>query len=265
MGGRISRWDRNLEHPRFLLILRVVYSGTPALGLETHVFFWYVFLWMDCYISTRKLGLWYWYTCSLVMLGHVGLMLGLDWALFNLSWVVWNRWGAIFGPFSPRQKLCIFLRDALPLWYQSITIYIYTYTHIHIYTYIYRERGGTMSTYTTYRTTSTGGRREPWPWGGVPEPGTYISISIYIVLFKFVLIFIYPCADDKNKSMKPAIWSTFSPRHRQEWGSQRQDKISGKSCWDRQWHNKRRLTLVPPNWNQIIMNYGKWNSDHVIF
>ena len=47
----------------------------------------------------------------------------------------WNRWGAIFGPFSPRQKLCIFLRDALPLWYQSITIYIYTYTHIHIYTY----------------------------------------------------------------------------------------------------------------------------------
>ena len=37
-AGRISRWDRNLEHPRFLLILRVVYSGNPVLGLETHVF-----------------------------------------------------------------------------------------------------------------------------------------------------------------------------------------------------------------------------------
>jgi len=36
--------------------------------------------------------------------------------------------------------------------------YIYTYIHICIYTYIHiftGERGGTMTTYTTYRTTST--------------------------------------------------------------------------------------------------------------
>ena len=115
-AGRISRWDRNLEHPRFLLILRVVYSGTPVLGLETYVSFWYAFLWMDCYISTRKLGLWYWYTCSVVMLGHVGLMLGLGWALLNLSWVVWNRWGAIFlGTFLRAKKYVIFSAKKLGL------------------------------------------------------------------------------------------------------------------------------------------------------
>jgi len=39
------------------------------------------------------------------------------------------------------------------------------------------ERGGTMTTYTTYRTTSTGGRGNHDHGGeGVPEPGTHISL-----------------------------------------------------------------------------------------
>ena len=47
--------------------------------------------------------------------------------------------------------------------YTYIHIYIYTYTYIHVYIYTYihifpGERRGTMTTYTTYGTTSTGGR-----------------------------------------------------------------------------------------------------------
>ena len=218
------------------------------------------------------------------ILGRLESMRGHFWALFSAPKIMYF--------FARRATFVVSINHNIHIHIYTYThIYIYTYIHIHIYIYIYTYLHICISTYIhIYKCTyihiyiylqgeggnhvylyylqdhihrGEGGNHDRG--GGVPEPGTYISISIYIFLFKFVLIFIYPCADDKNKSMKPAIWSTFSPRHRQEWGSQRQDKISGKSCWDRQWHNKRRLTLVPPNWNQIIMNYGKWNSDHVIF
>ena len=41
---------------------------------------------------------------------HVALMLCLDWAILDLSWVVWKRWGAVFGPFYLRAKNDLFFR-----------------------------------------------------------------------------------------------------------------------------------------------------------
>ena len=66
---------------------------------------------------------------------------------------------------------------------------------------------------------------------------TNIQYNIYICLCKQHQTTIYPFAEDKNNMIFHGA-STFSPRQRQEWGSQRQDKISGKR-------------------NQTIMNYGK--------
>ena len=53
------------------------------------------------------------------------------------------------------------------------------------------ERGGTMTTYTTYRTTSTGGRGEPWPWRGRGGGSRTWNICIYIYMCVCVYMCIY--------------------------------------------------------------------------
>ena len=47
-----------------------------------------------------------------------------------------------------------------------------------------------MSTYTTYRTTSTGEGGEPWPWGGGGGPRTW-NIYIYIYIYVYMYIYVY--------------------------------------------------------------------------